>query len=55
MPGAARRARRQVPVIGDVRGRGAMVAIELVEPGTGAPDAASAAAVNAHCHAQRAW
>ena len=28
------------PRIGDVRGRGAMVAIELVDPATGAPDAA---------------
>ncbi|MGI3784405.1 MAG: aminotransferase class III-fold pyridoxal phosphate-dependent enzyme, partial [Janthinobacterium lividum] len=31
--------------IGDVRGRGAMVAIELVDPATGAPDAALTAAV----------
>jgi 4-aminobutyrate aminotransferase/(S)-3-amino-2-methylpropionate transaminase len=33
------------PRIGDVRGRGAMVAIELVDPATGAPDAALTAAV----------
>ena len=39
------------PVIGDVRGRGAMVAVELVEPGTRNPDPASTAAVAAACHA----
>ena len=39
-------------VIGDVRGRGAMVAIELVEPGSKTPNPAVAAAVNATCHAQ---
>jgi len=33
------------PRVGDVRGRGAMVAIELVDPETQAPDAALAAAV----------
>ncbi len=38
------------PVIADIRGRGAMMAIELCEPGTTTPDAARAAAVNAHCH-----
>jgi 4-aminobutyrate aminotransferase / (S)-3-amino-2-methylpropionate transaminase / 5-aminovalerate transaminase len=37
-------------VIADVRGRGAMMAIELVDPTTGAPDAARAAAVSTHCH-----
>ena len=30
----------QYPVIGDVRGRGAMIAIELVKPGTKEPDPA---------------
>jgi 4-aminobutyrate aminotransferase / (S)-3-amino-2-methylpropionate transaminase / 5-aminovalerate transaminase len=39
-------------VIGDVRGRGAMMAIELVEPGTTSPSAAAAAKVNAACHAE---
>jgi 4-aminobutyrate aminotransferase/(S)-3-amino-2-methylpropionate transaminase len=42
----------QHPQIGDVRGRGAMVAIELVRPGTTEPDAAEAARVSAACHAQ---
>ena len=39
------------PVIADVRGRGAMVAVELTRPGTLEPDAASTAAVAAFCHA----
>ena len=38
------------PVIADVRGRGAMQAIELCTPGTKDPDAARAAAVSAYCH-----
>jgi 4-aminobutyrate aminotransferase / (S)-3-amino-2-methylpropionate transaminase / 5-aminovalerate transaminase len=38
------------PRIGDVRGRGAMVAVELVDPATGEPDAAVAKAVAAHAH-----
>ncbi|MGV9194423.1 4-aminobutyrate--2-oxoglutarate transaminase [Microbacterium sp. MC2] len=35
--------------LGDVRGRGAMVAAEFVDPATGAPDAALAAAVARAC------
>jgi 4-aminobutyrate aminotransferase/(S)-3-amino-2-methylpropionate transaminase len=42
---------QQYPAIGDVRGRGAMVAIELVRPGTTEPDAALTSAVSAACHA----
>src|SRR4051794_30241322 len=38
-------------VIGDVRGRGAMVAIELVDPRTKAPDAALTARIASACHA----
>ncbi|MFT4083283.1 MAG: 4-aminobutyrate--2-oxoglutarate transaminase [Nocardioides sp.] len=40
------------PRIGDVRGRGAMVAAEFVDPTTGDPDAALAKAVAAHAHAE---
>jgi 4-aminobutyrate aminotransferase/(S)-3-amino-2-methylpropionate transaminase len=37
-------------VIADVRGRGAMMAIELCEPGTTEPDPVRTAAVSAYCH-----
>ena len=37
-------------VIGDVRGRGAMLAVEIVTPGTTDPDAALTARLNAACH-----
>jgi 4-aminobutyrate aminotransferase/(S)-3-amino-2-methylpropionate transaminase len=39
-------------VIGEVRGRGAMTAIELVRPGTHDPDPAVAGAVAKACHAE---
>ena len=39
-------------VIGDVRGRGAMMAVELVHPGTMQPDKATTAAVAKACHEQ---
>jgi 4-aminobutyrate aminotransferase/(S)-3-amino-2-methylpropionate transaminase len=39
-------------VIGDVRGRGAMVAVELVRPGTREPDPAVTGAVANVCHAE---
>ena len=40
------------PTIAEVRGRGAMIAIELTKPGTLEPAAATAAAVAAACHKQ---
>jgi 4-aminobutyrate aminotransferase/(S)-3-amino-2-methylpropionate transaminase len=50
MPRLANMAER-FPAIGDIRGRGAMIAIELVHPGTMDADAELAAALNAFCHA----
>ena len=38
------------PAVGDLRGRGAMLALELVQPGTKEPNAALTAAVAAACH-----
>ncbi|RZS89975.1 4-aminobutyrate aminotransferase/(S)-3-amino-2-methylpropionate transaminase [Motilibacter rhizosphaerae] len=38
--------------IGDVRGRGAMLAMELVQPGTDEPDSAAATRISQACHAQ---
>ncbi|HMD94778.1 MAG TPA: 4-aminobutyrate--2-oxoglutarate transaminase [Trebonia sp.] len=38
------------PAIADVRGRGAMVAVELTRPGTLEPDPAATAAVASACH-----
>ena len=40
------------PRIGDVRGRGAMIAAEFVDPATGDPDGAVAKAVAAYAHSQ---
>ena len=42
----------QHSVIGDVRGRGAMLAVELVEPGSKTPNPAAAQAVAKACHAE---
>jgi 4-aminobutyrate aminotransferase/(S)-3-amino-2-methylpropionate transaminase len=41
----------QFTSIGDIRGRGAMIAIELVRPGSMEPDADLAGALNKYCHA----
>jgi 4-aminobutyrate aminotransferase / (S)-3-amino-2-methylpropionate transaminase / 5-aminovalerate transaminase len=43
---------QRVPAIGDVRGRGAMVAMEFVTPGTTTPDAAAVKAIVAFCQAR---
>jgi len=40
------------PVVGDVRGRGAMMAVELCTPGTTEPDPVRTGAVSAYCHQQ---
>ncbi len=40
----------KVPAIGDLRGRGAMLAVEIVKPGTTEPDAALAGRISAGCH-----
>jgi 4-aminobutyrate aminotransferase/(S)-3-amino-2-methylpropionate transaminase len=42
----------ELPAIGDVRGRGAMQAMELIQPGTRVPDPSAAAGIAAACHAQ---
>ncbi|MEP9381074.1 4-aminobutyrate--2-oxoglutarate transaminase [Nocardioides cheoyonin] len=44
--------RADYDVIAEVRGRGAMMAIELCVPGTTQPDAARTAAVAAYCHSR---
>jgi 4-aminobutyrate aminotransferase/(S)-3-amino-2-methylpropionate transaminase len=46
-----RKLQERFPTIGDVRGRGAMVAVELVEPGTKTPDPATTLAVAKACYA----
>jgi len=43
---------KKYPVIGEVRGRGAMQAIELVEPGTKNPNTAAMNAVVKYCQSQ---
>lgn len=40
------------PTIGNIRGRGAMLAMELVVPGTMEPDAARVGAISSYCHQQ---
>jgi 4-aminobutyrate aminotransferase/(S)-3-amino-2-methylpropionate transaminase len=43
---------REVSIIAEVRGRGAMMALELVNPGTLEPAPQLAKAVAARCHSQ---
>src|SRR5665811_533533 len=43
---------RDTVIIGDVRGRGAMVAIELIEPGTTNPNAVAAKSIVNYCNQQ---
>jgi 4-aminobutyrate aminotransferase/(S)-3-amino-2-methylpropionate transaminase len=46
------RLQAELPAIAELRGRGAMQAVELVRPGTLEPDAAAAGAIAAACHAE---
>lgn len=41
----------EFPAIREVRGRGGMIAVEIVEPGTTTPDPVTAARLSAGCHA----
>jgi 4-aminobutyrate aminotransferase/(S)-3-amino-2-methylpropionate transaminase len=50
MDGRLRKLQADHPVIGDIRGRGAMMAIELATPGTTDPEPARTAAISAYCH-----
>ncbi len=50
--GNLRALQRDVAIIGDVRGRGAMLALELVKPGTTEPNAAAAKAIVTYCNQQ---
>jgi len=45
-----REMQEKFPVIGDIRGRGAMIAIEFVEPGTHNPLPSAVDSVVKHCH-----
>ena len=44
---------KDVAIIGDVRGRGAMVAMEFVQPGTKDPNPAAVKAIVSYCNQQR--
>ncbi len=45
-----RKLQQSYPAVGDVRGRGAMMAMELVRPGTTEPDAEATRRILAACH-----
>jgi len=47
---ALRELKSRHAAIAEVRGRGAMIAVEIVKPGTVEPDAATTAAVSKACH-----
>ena len=49
---ALRTLQQDVAIIGDVRGRGAMIAFELVQPGTKNPNAAAAKGIVSYCNQQ---
>ncbi|MCZ4122542.1 4-aminobutyrate--2-oxoglutarate transaminase [Streptomyces sp. H39-S7] len=51
MKGRLHAMQEKFAVIGEVRGRGGMIAVELVEPGTKTPDATTTAALAKACHA----
>jgi 4-aminobutyrate aminotransferase/(S)-3-amino-2-methylpropionate transaminase len=50
--GELRSLQQDVAIIGDIRGRGAMIAMELIEPGTKNPNAAAAKAIVNYCNQQ---
>jgi 4-aminobutyrate aminotransferase/(S)-3-amino-2-methylpropionate transaminase len=52
MLGRLRAIQEKFDIVGDVRGRGAMIAVELVEPGTKNPNPAATAALAKACHAE---
>jgi len=52
MLGSLRTLQQDVAIIGDVRGRGAMIAFELVQPGTKNPNAAAAKSIVNYCNQQ---
>ncbi|MCM2425837.1 4-aminobutyrate--2-oxoglutarate transaminase [Streptomyces sp. RKAG337] len=52
MKGRLHAMQEKFAVIGEVRGRGGMIAVELVEPGTKTPNAAVTAALAKACHAE---
>ncbi|MFG2847949.1 4-aminobutyrate--2-oxoglutarate transaminase [Kitasatospora sp. NPDC048296] len=52
MLGRLRSLQEKFDIIGDVRGRGAMIAVELVKPGGKEPNAEATAAIARACHAE---
>src|ERR1019366_38594 len=48
--GSLRSLQQDVAIIGDVRGRGAMIAFELIQPGTITPNAAAAKSIVTYCN-----